>query len=178
MWMSNLGWTAWREMYLQQFVLRGKPGRSMEAEGAQCSLSFPAGSLLCRPQYGEGVRGALCALLYLTLALLVIPLEERQAQLTPPGTKQALGWQLGMANTCLWAVRPWPRVQPRAPGAGGMSQPCRAAGTAPCPLPAERCWGSLAPLQRESRARCKCPSSGWSFFQWVLWGFYLLVLFF
>lgn len=64
-------------------------GKAVEAEGAQCSLSFPAGVLLC----GGFVRGRR-RLGALTVSaadtgFTFISLEERQAQLTSGANTQA-----------------------------------------------------------------------------------------
>lgn len=73
----------WREVYLPQ-CLRGK---AVEAEGAQCSPSFPAGILLCGG-FGRG-RRRLGALIVSAGDTDFISLEERQAQLTSGTNAQA-----------------------------------------------------------------------------------------
>lgn len=83
-------------MYLPQ-CLRGK---AVEAEGAQCSPSFPAGTLLCGG-FGRGRRrlGALTVSAADT-GLTFTCLEERQAQLTSGANKPKLS---NLESKCLRA---------------------------------------------------------------------------
>lgn len=90
------GALVWREVYLPQ-CLRGK---AVEAEGALCSPSFPAGALLCGG-FGRGRRrlGALTVSAADT-GLTFISLEERQPQLTSGTSKLKLG---NLDSKCLRA---------------------------------------------------------------------------
>lgn len=85
LWRSNLGWTSVESGVLAP-VFRGK---AEEAEGAQCSPSFPAGILVCGG-FGRGRRrlGALPVSAAYT-GFTFISLEERQAQLTSGTNVQA-----------------------------------------------------------------------------------------
>lgn len=147
----------------------------MEAEGAQCSPSFPAGTLLC---VGFSMAGRLDALTISAAdtSLAYIPLEERQTQLPSPGTNKPKVGSLEREVPVCRGTRPWRCVQPRLPGEGGTFQPCRAARTIPCPVvrgavlgkPSSSPAGELGLLQ---------VSMFWlEFVWWVL--FFFLFLFF
>lgn len=86
----------WREVYLAQ-CLRSK---AVEAEGAQCSPSFPASALLCGGFGREKRRLGALTVSAADTGLTFISLEDRQAQLTSGTNKPELG---NLESKCLRA---------------------------------------------------------------------------
>lgn len=116
---------------LQEARLPGHPARSGEAERAQCSapgapslpcLGFSRGEI-CAPALSAADSGLAC-----------ISLEERQTQLTSPGTNKLKASDLEQQVPVCWGTRPWSYAQLRLSGEGGMFQPSGAASASPCPV--------------------------------------------
>lgn len=139
------GGLVWREVFFPQC----SRGKAVEAEGAQCSSSFPAGILACGG-FGSGRRrlGAL-AVSAADTDFIFISVEERQARLTFGTNTQA--WQPGIqVPVCM---RPGPMHSL------GKWHVLALQSSKDCSLPSsQRSSAGVALVQGESGEYCKCLS--------------------